>query len=479
MSISKHSSISSKYTLTIFQAPRNSAPNSWRPILFKKQGNFFRQHNKSIANSFPYFYDIIGYMKIALLGYGKEGKSVESYFKNHYQDLECDIFENFSSAEISQRDYSSYDMVFRSPSVPPLGLENETSITKYFFDHCPCPIIGVTATKGKGTTCSFIKSLLDAEKQDAYLVGNIGVPALNVLDQLSQDSVVVYEMSSFQLWDLQKSPHIAVIGQLEPDHLNVHKDYADYLNAKANITKHQTSDDYLIYYTDNEETVRIANHTKAQKIPYPFGIAEDIQEAITLPGKHNQNNALAAIAAVASFKNISPDEYLISNKTTIIEGLHAFHGLPHRLEFLKNINHIKIYDDNFSTNLSSTRVAVDSFPDNNIVLILGGRDKTDYEDLPEIHDYLKSRNNIHRIILIGESGHELEKRYHDDPRYVLADSLKSAVETARQEAEKLSTTSSTNNDIIILMSPAAASFDMFENVYDRGQKFQTLIKNLK
>ena len=183
-------------------------------------------------------------MKIALLGYGKEGKSVETYFKKHFADLECDIFENFTYDEIAQKDYSSYDIIFRSPSVPPLHLKNESSITKYFFDNCPCEIIGVTATKGKGTTCSFIKALLDADNQDAHLVGNIGNPALDILDDLTPDSIVVYEMSSFQLWDLEKSPHIAIIGHLEPDHLNVHKDYADYLSAKGNIAKYQSADDY-------------------------------------------------------------------------------------------------------------------------------------------------------------------------------------------------------------------------------------------
>ena len=101
-------------------------------------------------------------MKIALLGYGKEGKSTEAYFKKHYSNLECEILENFTYDEIKTKDFSGYDYVFRSPSVPPLHLTNETSATKYFFDHCPCPIIGVTATKGKGTTCSFIKSILDS-----------------------------------------------------------------------------------------------------------------------------------------------------------------------------------------------------------------------------------------------------------------------------------------------------------------------------
>ena len=408
-------------------------------------------------------------MKIALLGYGKEGKSAEKYFKAKF-NAEIDIFEDFTYDEIKGKDYSSYDIILRSPSVPPLGLKNESSLTKYFFDHCPCPIIGVTATKGKGTTCSFIKALLDAEDQDSYLVGNIGNPAIDLLDNLKPTSVVVYELSSFQLWDVTKSPHIAVLGQLEPDHLNVHKDYTDYLNAKSNITKYQTPDDYLIYFKENPDTTKIASTSKAQKIAYPFAIPTEVKDAITLPGIHNKNNAIAAISAVSSLLNISPDEYLKSHQATIIEGLKNFKGLPHRLEYLREINGVKYYDDNFSTNPSSTRVAINAFPNDNLVVILGGRDKTDYEDLPEICEILQAPQ-VKKIVLIGESGHELAKKYQDD-RFILAESLDEAISTAKSEAESMSPS-------IIVMSPAAASFDMFENVYDRGAKFQHLIKNLK
>lgn len=407
-------------------------------------------------------------MKIALLGYGKEGQAAEKYFKTHF-NAECDIFENFTPEEIKQRDYSSYDIILRSPSVPPLGLPNESSLTRYFFDHCPCPIIGVTATKGKGTTCSFIKSILDSLNQDAYLVGNIGTPAIEVLDNLKPTSVVVYEMSSFQLWDLEKSPHIAVLGHLEPDHLNVHKDYADYLSAKANITRWQTENDYLIYYSKNPETVKIADTSKAQKIPYPYKVPQDILAAIHLPGVHNQENALAAIAATASYQNISPDEFIREKKSQIIEGLRNFHGLPHRLEFLRELNGVKYYDDNFSTNPSSTRVAVNAFPDSNVVLILGGRDKTNYEDLPEIYEIIKAPQ-VKKVILIGESGHELASRYQDS-RFTLANSLEAAVQSARKTAESL-------NSAVVIMSPAAASFDMFENVYDRGEQYQKIISTL-
>ena len=412
-------------------------------------------------------------MKIALLGYGKEGQATEKYFKSHFQDVEIDVFENFTYDEIKDKNFEGYDYVFRSPSVPPLHLKNETSVTKYFFDHCPCEIIGVTATKGKGTTCSFIKSLLDAHHEDAYLIGNIGEPAINILDQLRPTSVVVYELSSFQLWDLEKSPHIAIIGHLEPDHLNIHKDYAEYLNAKANLCHHQTSKDYCIYYKDNSETIHLTRDTKAHQIAYPFSIPDEVEQAINLPGEHNLNNATAAIAAVACHKNISPSEYLREYKTEIIEGLKSFRGLPHRLEYLRELNHVKYYDDNFATNPSSTKVAVAAFPNNDLVLIVGGRDKTGYEDLPELYDILKSPQ-VKKIILLGESGNELAKKY-GDPRFRLASSLSAAITAARLEAEAITTA---EKPAIVIMSPAAASFDMFENVYDRGAQFKNIIASL-
>ena len=409
-------------------------------------------------------------MKILLLGYGKEGQAIEKYLKNHEKDAEIEIWQDFDRQELDQKDYSSFDCIFRSPSVPPLGLKNESSITKYFFDHCPCEIIGVTATKGKGTTCSFIKALLDASKEDAYLVGNIGEPAINVLDQLKEDSVVVYEMSSFQLWDLQKSPHIAVIGTIEPDHLNVHKDYDEYKWAKANICRHQTANDYLVYYKNNPESIQISEATdKAKKLPYPYEIPEDIKNAIRIPGNHNINNAIAALTAVACHKNISPDEYFKRYKNEIIEGLQNFQGLPHRLEFVRELNGVRFYDDNFSTNPASTEVAINAFINQPIIPIIGGRDKTDYDDLPKIHALLKSPH-IPTVILIGESGHQLMNRYHQ-PNYILTESLEDAVRTAYKTAKN-------HKNSIVLMSPSAASFDMFENVYDRGDQYKEIVLNL-
>lgn len=419
-------------------------------------------------------------MKIALLGFGKEGQATKEYFEK--LGAEFDIFENLTPAEISGKDYSSYDIIFRSPSIPPLpGYPQLTSLTRYFFDHCPCPIIGVTATKGKGTTCSFIKSLLDAHGLDAYLVGNIGTPAIKALDSLTPNSVVVYEMSSFQLWDLEKSPHIAVIGQIEPDHLNVHRDYADYLAAKGNICRHQSPTDYVIYYQNNPESVKIAGLSPAQPVPYPFTVPDDILSSIQLPGQHNQENAIAAIAAVASYNNISPDEYLHRYSNEIRQGLSTFHGLPHRLEYVRTVNGVKYYDDNFSTNPSSTRVAINAFLGTPTVIIVGGRDKTNNADLPEIHQILQAQN-LQKIILLGESGHALAEKYQD-PRFTVVESLKDAVSLAKTTAEALlastgSNPRATSRGAVVLMSPSAASFDMFDNVYDRGEKFQALVNAL-
>ena len=175
---------------------------------------------------------------------------------------------------------------------------------------------------------------------------------------------------------------------------------------------------------------------------------------------------MAAIAAVACYKNISPDEFIKNNKAGIIAGLQNFKGLPHRLEFVRELNGVKYYDDNFSTNPASTRVAINAFPDNNVVAIIGGRDKTDNEDLPEIYEVISAKN-VKKVILMGESGHELAKRYSDD-RFIVVESLKDAIDTAKKEAEKLA-------NAIVLMSPSAASFDMFNNVYDRGDQYQALL----
>ena len=406
-------------------------------------------------------------MRIAILGYGQEGHSVEAYFRPRGADLT--IFDPVTPADLKTQDFSAYDLVFRSPSVPPLG--DWTSITQYFFAHSPARIIGVTGTKGKGTTCSLIRDLLTALGRKVWLVGNIGQPALDVLDQIQPDDLVVYELSSFQLWDLQRSPHIAVILHIEPDHLNVHRDYSDYLAAKSNIARHQEPTDTCIYYALNPDSTKLGHTSPGHQIPYPIttdrALLDQLLDRLAIPGQHNRENAEAALLAVAAELGLTLAEFLAAHAAEITTAFANFQGLPHRLQYLRDFHGVKYYDDNFSTNLSSTQVALAAFPEQPLVLIAGGRDKTDNQDLPDLARLFTATPNLRHLVLIGESGRALAP-------LLPAPDLESAVSLARQHAEALVAPAVTP---IVLMSPAAASFDMFKNVYDRGAKFQNLVNS--
>lgn len=410
-------------------------------------------------------------MKILLLGYGKEGKAIENYFKKKDPNIIFDILENFDSTELKQGDYSSYDIIFRSPSVPPLHLENESSVTKYFFDHCPCPIIGVTGTKGKGTTCSFIKALLEKKGVDVHLVGNIGLPAINVLDTLKSNSVVVYEMSSFQLWDLKKSPHIAVVLRIEADHLNVHKGYDDYVNAKGHIAEYQTKNDSIIYFKNNQDSVKIAEKSPGKHFPYPLEQKSkhltELLNSLKVPGDHNKENAEAALITVAAFYQTPLDAFLDQNFNELKSGLESFKGLPHHIEFVRTIDHVDYYDDSFSASYPSLDVAIKTFKDKNLFLIAGGKDRR--LDLAPIKDAIFKARNLQKVFLIGETKTKLAANENPE-KYIIEDTLEDAVKDAKNLAEN-------TDKAVVLLSPGAASFDMFKDFYDRGDQFQKIVRS--
>lgn len=413
-------------------------------------------------------------MRVAILGYGKEGKSAEQYFRT--KNAEITIFDQFSPSEAQEFDLADFDLVLRSPSLHPQN--GWSSMTKYFFEHCPCPIIGITGTKGKGTTCTMLRDILQKLGQKVWLVGNIGNPALDVLDQISENDVVVYEMSSFQLWDLETSPHIAVILKIEPDHLNIHDDFEDYVHAKTNIAKWQNPKDYCIYYQNNPNSAEIANTSPAQKISFPTNNhrkeLDRLLDNLKVVGQHNREDAEAALLAAACYYDMNLQDFIHQYYNQLSSALNNFKSLPHRLEFLRTLNQVDYYDDNFSTTLPSTLVALEAFENRPIIHIVGGRDKTNNLDIPDIAAKIKTHSA--KAILIGESGHELAKILPPE-KYTLATSLRDAVHTAQKVAEDLA--KNTDNRPVVLMSPAAASFDMFDNVYDRGAKFQKLVQELK
>lgn len=416
-------------------------------------------------------------MKIALLGYGLESKAVEKYFRAHYPDATYDILENFTPEELQDKDFSFYDLVFRSPSVPPLHLNNETTATKYFFDHCPCKIIGVTGTKGKGTTCSFINLILDSLGHNSHLVGNIGKPAIDILDELTPKDIIVFEMSSFQLWDLNKSPQTAVVLRIEPDHLNVHKDFNDYVNAKSHIAEFQTPEDNLIYFKKNPNSEKIAEKSPGHKFPYPLDNPSNalikILDCLQVPGAHNRENAEAALIAVTAFLNVSLDALIQEHSIAIEKALASFKGLPHHLEFVRTFNNVDYYDDSFSASSPSLEVAIKAFPNRPVVLIAGGKDRG--LDLTPHKKAIFGAPNLAKAILIGETKAALSANENPE-KFLLCDNFKDAILAAKSYAESLAVQDSKP---VVLLSPGAASFDMFKDFYDRGKQFQQYVKELK
>ena len=414
-------------------------------------------------------------MKIVIAGYGVEGQSNLRYFQKKFPEANflvaderdrVDGLPDNVGYQVGFAGLNDADLIIRSPSLSPEKIKTSGKIwsaTNEFFDKCPAPIIGVTGTKGKGTTCSLIAAILRQAGQTVHLVGNIGVPALDVLPKIKKNDVVVYELSSFQLWDIERSPHIAVVLMIEPDHLNVHSDFDDYLLAKSNIARFQTTDDYLIYNSKNEFSSSIAGVSLAQKKEYPFALSGDIISAIRLPGKHNIDNACAAIlAARATIPGLSDND--------IKAGLSNFTGLPHRLKFVTEKNGVKYYDDSISTTPGSAVAALRAFAEPK-VLILGGSDKgADYRELAsEI-----TAQQMRAVIINGENASEIAKALNEKKVSCRVVCLKMAmmsevVEAAKNQAQP--------GDVVIL-SPAAASFDMFKSYNDRGEQFVASVEKL-
>lgn len=415
-------------------------------------------------------------MKIAILGYGKEGKCAEKWLKKQCPAANFEIFDGFKTDELEEFGLEKFDLVVRTPSVSPHKIKRVTSnteitsVTKIFFQHCPAQIIGITGTKGKGTTASMTHDLLKKIGKKVWLVGNIGTPALDVLDEISTEDIVVYELSSFQLWDLDQSPHIALVLRVEPDHLNVHDDYNDYVAAKSNITKWQKPDDFCIYYNQNADSKRIAEISNGKKIAYPVKDAalEKVVQSLAIVGEHNKENAEAAVLATAAALNVNLEKLLEKYSNELAESLSEFRGLPHRLEFVCKKGGVKYYDDSFSSAFPAMSVAIDTFRNQPTVIIAGGLDRG--LDLTMAKQKLFGSENIKKVILIGETKEKLAKN-ENPAKYEIAQDLKDAVEKACNNAQKY------QNSIVVL-SPGAASFDMFKNFEERGREFQKIVMGM-
>lgn len=433
--------------------------------------------------------------KIGILGFGQEGQAVWQYLQKH--NLTATIFDESTDPESFNR-IDECSILFRSPGIRrnhPKILKAEqqgtiiTSQTKWFFDNCPSKIVGVTGTKGKGTTCSLIfeglQNNFPTPRGRAYLTGNIGKQQpLEFLDRLKAEDVIVYELSSFQLQDLTISPQIGICLMVTSDHLNHHSNLKEYHEAKAAISAFQSAADICIYNLDYEASAKIGQQGLGKKLAVSANLKPDQGAFISeqniiisisnkedyvidcvnrkLRGNHNLENIAAASLALT--------ELGLSNEA-VTQTVLDFNGLEHRLQFIGQFKGVSFYDDSISTVPDTTIAAMRSFTEP-IHLFLGGSDKgLDYSSLVLS---VKNQTNIASITLLGETGTTiksvLEKAqvsteifgpYADFPRAV-----KDTVERA-------------NKGDVVLLSPAAASFDMFKDYADRGKQFTQIVRELE
>ena len=425
--------------------------------------------------------------KIAIIGGGVEGVSSGEYLNS--KGARVTILDKVQGEDYL-KELKDFDLVVRSPGVKIDLLEKYvskdkiTSQTKLFMDLCPSKIIGVTGTKGKGTTSSLIYEMLKKQGFDAYLGGNIGRPSFEFLDKLNTHSIVVLEMSSFQLADLTKSPNISVMLMVTSEHLDWHKDTEDYINAKRNILRFQTQEDFAVinkdylssresdvetmgktYYISSVEECEKGCFVKENAIWLrDKGIEEKIinTKDILIPGEHNFENACAAGMA-AYLAGVSGQN--------IANVLKTFKGLEHRLELIATVKGVRYYDDSFATTPESTIAAIKAFNEPE-VLILGGSIKN--ADFTELGKTILDAKNIKAIIGIGAEWERIKEKLNGLSPDVLILEGSADMQTIIAGASRLAV----EGDVVIL-SPACASFDMFKNYKDRGEQFKKEVNKLK
>lgn len=439
--------------------------------------------------------------KIALLGFGIEGLSTAKYLAKHNLNFSVldwnrnlvipdELAVNLQEVILGENYLgvlNKFDLIIRSPGIR-LSMrqlqdfknsgKEITSQTKIFFDLTPTQIIGVTGTKGKGTTATLIYEIIKTSGKKVYLAGNIGVPPLDFIDNLVPSDWVVLELSSFQLIDLGKSPKIAVILMITVDHLDYHLTEGAYWDAKSNVIRHQTTTDLAIINHDYPTSLSFSHKTKA-KIIYishkgrvtPGVYVENGQiisenqmghevimktAEVGLIGEFNLENVCAAVAVT---KSINIDNFTISEATK------NFKGLPHRLEFCREINGVRYYNDSASTTPETTIAAIRSFRRPTIV-ILGGSSKQ--ADFTRLGQEIALNRNVVGALLIGEEARSIEEAIKITASFsgfILKD-FKNMHEVLQMASKMVP------HGGIILLSPACASFGMFKNYQERGDQFK-------
>lgn len=449
------------------------------------------------------------YKSVGVLGLGREGIEVVRFMSQlgaqvtvldgssakqlpNY-DLARKLGADFRLGKGYDQELTDFDVIIRSPGVPldkpelrraiRKGVEVSSS-TKIFFDLCPAKIIGITGTKGKSTTTSLIAHLLSERGRKVWVGGNIGASPLPALSKMRPDDWVVMELSSFQLEDMQKSPHIAVFLETVPEHLDRHKTFAKYLLAKQNIYRHQKKVDWLVTSIDFASSRKAIRETKSKVFEYSVkhvlrrGLYRDRDEIVyrdirsgvrkvignvfdgQLVGKHNLYNRLPAIG-VALLVGIDAKK--------IITRANNFKPLPHRLQQVRRIGDVVFVDDSLATTPEAAESAILAFPSDAKAMILGGVHKGgDLEKLAETIGL----GGVEYVALIGASAKKLKAilkkkapKVETEIHLTFKGAIKSSYKALKQGG-------------VVLLSPACASFDMFKDAYDRGEKFGQIVDKL-
>jgi UDP-N-acetylmuramoylalanine--D-glutamate ligase len=409
----------------------------------------------------PDYIKFLGMKNVLLLGYGKEGKVTEKYLNKNFPGLEVGVGDITIDPDYLEKQ-KNYDIAVRSPGVrKELVKIPYTTATNIFFSYVKqipgVKIIGVTGSKGKSTTSALIHHILKKAGKKVEFLGNIGNPMLEFLldKNIEKDTTFVLELSSYQLDDIKFSPDIAVITNIFPEHIDYHYNIKNYYSAKKNIIKYQGKDDVFVFNQKNKKIASWAKSAKSKTIPFAKEIPIDDSE-IKILGKHNRDNIKAAIAVAQA---------LDVGQGIIKSAIKSFNGLPHRLEFVGQYSGIKFYDDAISTAPESTIEAIKSLPKIGTIF-LGGQDRGySFSKLEKIIKKKKIKN----IVLFPESGKRIFKKGRKGLNILETSSMEEAVKFAYKCTEA---------GQICLLSCASPSYSLWKNFEEKGDQFQSFVKNL-
>lgn len=458
------------------------------------------------------YFEMLKTKKVAVIGLGvshndlielfiKKGISVTLLDKRDYTDF-IEQYDALKEKGVSFRlgnnyldDLCDFDIIFRAPGVyflkDELTIAREsgvviTSEIETFIELCPCKTYAITGSDGKTTTSTLISEILKSAKKKVYLGGNIGKALLPEIENISPDDVCVIELSSFQLLSIRHSPDIAVVTNISPNHLDVHKDMQEYINSKRNLLLHQNEFSKAVLNLDNHQTKLLRGDVRGKLCWFSCQKScdngcyldenDDIclarnkevtvlfnRREIKLPGMHNVENYLAAISAVSDEKEVTVD--VIKNVAK------NFAGVEHRIEFVRDIDGVKYYNDSIASSPTRTIAGLKSF-EQKLIVIAGGYDKKiPYEPLaPVLVEHCKL------LILIGATAVKIQHAVLNCDEYK-ANQLEMIIVDSLEEAVELATTRSHRGDVISL-SPASASFDLYKNFEERGRHFKKIVNSL-